>query len=307
MSTPFTIRPGERILVITLSNIGDVVMTTPVLEALAAAYPETAIDVLADPRSSVLLRHAPYLGQVFERNKGAPWAEQWSLIRSLRQRRYALIVDLRTRVIPWLLRARRRLFKPARHGTGQHAVEEHFATLAPVLDGPAPACRIYLDADAVSTAVAMLEPLPEGPLLALAPGANWPGKRWPAAHYRALLDELAPQFAAAVIVGGRGDLAAPFDHAGVTLPLLDATDRTDLMTAAALLARAQAFVGNDSGLGHIAAALGAPTVTPFGPGDPVRYAPRGYSTRVVPAPENDLTRLAPATVAAAVRELLGAI
>jgi ADP-heptose:LPS heptosyltransferase len=75
------------------------------------------------------------------------------------------------------------------------------------------------------------------------------------------------------------------------MPVLNLAGRTDLSLAAALLMRASVFIGNDSGLGHIAAAVGRPTMTVFGPGRPERYRPWGSKTEVVRAPQADLGRL----------------
>lgn len=298
---------SARLLVVTLSNIGDVVMTTPVLETLARHYPGQAIDIVGDARSAELLRAAPYVGDIFLREKRAGLAAQWRLWRMLRRRRYAVAVDLRTPIIPYLVRADRRLVKCRRAAAREHAVLEHHAVLAPLLaaDQP-PACRLYLAPAAAQAATARLTSLPGSRWLAVAPGANWPGKCWPARAYRSLLEQVTRQFDGAIVLGGQEDAAAARALEEVALPLVDLCGRTDLPLAAAVLARATAFVGNDSGLGHMAAALGVPTVTVFGPGRPARYRPWGPRTRVVLAPERDLARLDAATVAAALSALLAA-
>ena len=69
--------------------------------------------------------------------------------------------------------------------------------------------------------------------------------------------------------------------AGLVLPHLNLAGETGLLQAAALLEQAQLFVGSDSGLGHLAAASGTPTVTLFGPGDPRRYHTRHPQARWV--------------------------
>lgn len=287
-----------RLLVITLSNVGDLVLTTPVFEALHAHCPERVIDVVGDARSCELLAHAPWLGELFVRDKRAALPAQLRLLLRLRRRRYAVVVDLRTPFLPWLLRAHRRLLKPRRDVPGLHAAEEHFAAVAPVLPAgtPMPAPRVYPGERARERARARLAALPGPRLLALAPGANWPGKTWPAPRYRALLDQAAAHFDAAVVLGGAADREAAGALGGAALPVLDLTGETDLTEAAAVLEQAQAFVGNDSGLGHLAAAAGTPTVTVFGPGRPERYRPWGERARLVHAPGEDLAALAPEPV-----------
>ncbi|MEQ8493816.1 MAG: glycosyltransferase family 9 protein, partial [Gammaproteobacteria bacterium] len=263
------------------------------------------IDLVADRRSSALFAAAPWLGRIHHRDKRAGAVEQWRWLRGLRRERYALAVDLRTPVIGRLLAADRCLVKRTREVPGMHAVAEHFAVLAPLLGaGTPPPCRLHLASTAVADAAGFTAELPPGRWLALAPGANWPGKRWSPAGFATLARAVAPRFDALLVLGAAEDAPAAAALHAVSLPCLDLTGRTDLPLACALLARAAAFVGNDSGLGHIAAALGVPTVTVFGPGRPERYRPWGPRARVVLAPDADLARLEPATVAAALVALI---
>ena len=294
-----------RLLVVTLSNIGDVVLTTPVLEALAAHFPAASIDILGDARSVDILADAPYVGDLFVRHKRAGWRAQFALVQRLRQRYYRLIVDLRTPVIPYLLRAQQRLVKPSRGVTARHAAEEHFEALRNLLPQAAPsACRIYVGEQARSDADVLLQDLPGSRWLALAPGANWPGKKWPAAHFRALLTLARKHFDGAVILGSQDDAGEALAMKDAGMPVVITAGRTSLRQASAVIARTQAFVGNDSGLGHIAAALSVPTLTLFGAGDPTRYRPWGERARVVLAPDLDLDRLTPAAVC---KELLASL
>ncbi len=288
----------DRLLVVTLSNIGDLVMTTPVFEALSQAFPGQPIDCLGDARSCALLAAAPYIGDIFMRDKRAGVVAQFALLGRLRRRRYRLIADLRTPLIPYLLRAEWRLIKKRTDVPGIHAVEEHFNVVRAVVpaDAAIPACRVHLDAGAQSRAGECLSALPGRRWLAVAPGANWPGKRWPATHYRALIEAAAPLFDAALVLGSGADADAADGLMDAGLPVLNMVGQTDLSLAAALLARAHAFVGNDSGLGHLAAAVGVPSLTLFGPGRPTRYRPWGDHAEILVAPDLDLERLTPAEV-----------
>ena len=303
-----TAEDADRLLVVTLSNIGDLVMTTPVFEALSQAFPGHAIDCLGDARSCELLAAAPYIGDIFMRDKRAGLFAQLALLGRLRRRRYRLIADLRTPLIPYLLRAERRLIKLRTNVPGIHAVEEHFKVVRTSVpsDAPIPACRIYLDRDAQARAGKLLSALPGSRWLAVAPGANWPGKKWPDTHYQALLRTAASLFDAGLIVGSPDDTADARRLTDVGMPVLNTVGQTDLALAAALLARVQAFVGNDSGLGHIAAAVGVPSLTLFGPGRPARYRPWGDKAEVLIAPDLDLERLTPAQVLDHLRALIAA-
>ena len=83
-----------RILVITLSNIGDAVMTTPVIVALRQQYPDASIDIVTDARASGLFEHMPGRGTVFLKDKSTGWRGTARLVKQLRLRRYDLVVDL---------------------------------------------------------------------------------------------------------------------------------------------------------------------------------------------------------------------
>jgi ADP-heptose:LPS heptosyltransferase len=128
--------------------------------------------------------------------------------------------------------------------------------------------------------------LPEGtPFIGLGPTANWPGKVWPPERFvelfRRLRSDALPE-ARPVIFAGPGafeaELARPVLDA---LPdAIDLTGRLSLPQAAACLARCALFVGNDSGLMHLAAAAAAPTLGLFGPSPVDEYAPAGRRTAV---------------------------
>jgi ADP-heptose:LPS heptosyltransferase len=112
-------------------------------------------------------------------------------------------------------------------------------------------------------------------------------KTWPAARFAALVRELMAEGGLCAgwrlaLVGGPGDAlrAAPLLQAN--LQALNIFDEPDLLVVHAALARCAAFIGNDSGLAHLAAAAGIPTLALFGPTDPRRYGPWGGA--VVKAP-----------------------
>jgi ADP-heptose:LPS heptosyltransferase len=129
---------------------------------------------------------------------------------------------------------------------------------------------------------------PSGPpLLAVAPTANWRAKEWRIEHFRALVERLTGP--GGVMAGaGVAVMGAPEERTKA-LPLLDAlapARRIDLYgqplgVVAACLRRADLFVGNDSGLMHLAAAAGAPTLGLFGPSREEQYAPWGDRAAVV--------------------------
>jgi heptosyltransferase-3 len=268
-------RNTKKILLITLSNIGDAVMTTPVLEALHQRYPQAVIDIVTDARASQLFTHCPYRGTVFNKDKQAGWRGTATLVRQLRHTHYDLVVDLRTDGLTLLLRASRRLTRRQARTSGYHAVERHFAVVAEHLDKPdIPAAALWLAPAEQAFAREQLSALPGQCWLALAPGARWPPKCWPLQKFHLLVEQLQDEFDAVLLVGDSSEIDMCTDLGkSLALPAINFAGKTDQLQTAAILGQAQLFIGNDSGPGHMAAATGTPTLTVFGPGDPARYHP----------------------------------
>jgi len=296
----------RKVLLITLSNIGDAIMTTPVMEALHAKYPRAQMDIVTDRRSIELFEHCPYRDKLFLRDKQQGWRGTLALLRQLRHARYDLVVDLRTDGLAWLLRARRRLARWGRNRTDRHAVEQHMAVIArrEYITGIHPVC-IWLSNAEQRFAQQALSTLPGSRWLALAPGARWEPKRWPVRHFITLANRLQPEFDAVLLLGSTADTACCRElAAALSLPCLDLAGKTTLLQAGALLQQASLFVGNDSGPGHLAAAAGIPSLTLFGPGDPPRYRPWNPQGHWLQSPGGSLEDLSPDDVAHCVRELL---
>ena len=296
----------NRILLITLSNIGDAIMTTPVMEALHARYPRARVDIVADARSVELFTACPYRDELILRDKRQGWRGTFALLHRLRRTRYDLVVDLRTDGLAWLLRSRRRL---TRWGTGQtamHAVESHMAVIARHTGATGiPPLRIWLTEDDHRYARQVLATLPGSRWLALGPGARWEPKRWPVRHFSALAARLQPQFDAVPLLGSAADAACCRElAAALSLPCRNLAGETTLLQAGALLQHSRLFVGNDSGLGHLAAAVAIPTLTLFGPGEPPRYRPWNPQGRWLQSPTGRIADLSADEVACCVREQL---
>jgi len=126
---------------------------------------------------------------------------------------------------------------------------------------------------------------PSGPVVALHPGAE-PAYQWLPDRFAAVGDTLAEELGATIIITGGPDDAALVDAIAGQMrcePLL-AAGQTTLSQTAALLAEADLLIGVDTSAGHIAAAVGTPVVSLFGPGDPRIWAPQGERVAVLTAP-----------------------
>ena len=135
------------------------------------------------------------------------------------------------------------------------------------------------------------------PLVALHPGSGSPRKNWPAGNWQRLGDRIASGGARLLLIGGEADdsaLDALTRSLSVHSPLV--ARNLALPTLAALLARCVHYFGHDTGISHIAAAVGAPSTLLFGPTDPSVWAPLGEHVRILRAASGDLASIAPEAV-----------
>ena len=271
----------RRILLISLSNIGDAIMTTPVLQALHTGFPEAQIDIVSDRRSSDIFLHCPYRGRIFNKAKQRFLRGLPALLYELRSTRYNLIVDLRSELIAYLLRADKRLCRWHRKFYGLHSVERHMGIIHAVHGTrPIPSCIVWPGEDDRSFANRVLQEYLGKNLLSIGPGANWPGKIWPQQNYLKLIERLRHKFAAVILLGDDKDRKISQLIADKSvLPCIDLCGKTTLLQAAAVIEETSLFIGNDSGLGHMASGVNTASITLFGIGQPERYRPWGDRSR----------------------------
>ena len=272
---------ANEILFISLSNIGDTILTTPVLESLHTLYPDSIIDIVSDNRSKIIYKHCPYRGEIIIKNKQGLFRGGFSLVNKLRQKRYEVIVDLRTDGLTVLLNGKLKLTKRSAVPYGKHAVEEHMGVIRKLSkDNEIPATRTWLMQEHEEFARSILGELVNQRILAIAPGCHVPIKVWDPVNYKDLCNNLATRFDAVVLLGAEADKEYTQKIvSGLTLPYKDLAGQTDVLQAAAILKYASLFIGNDSGLGHLASTADIPTLTLFGIGNPDRYRPWGRQAR----------------------------
>ena len=270
-----------ELLFITSNRLGDAVLSTGLLGEIVEAEPACRVTVACGPVSADIFECLPGLRRVIALAK-RPWAGHWrALWRQTVTTRWDAIVDLRSSPMTHVLRGRHKMvMRKAGEGHRVAALARWYG-----LDG-VPAPRLWSNTRHADAGAAMIGG--EGPVLALAPTANWQGKIWPAERFVELALRLTgpggplPGSRVAVF-GGPGEeaLARP------VLEGLPQDRRIDLVGARHLLDVAEAmrccslFVGNDSGLMHLSAAAGVPTVGLFGPSRVEHYAPWGPACQAV--------------------------
>lgn len=301
-------QPVNSILFISLSCVGDAVMTTPVLEALHALYPNAVIDIVADKRSAVIYRHCPYRGEILIKDKKKFLRGSVDLLGKVRKTVYDLIVDLRTDGLAWLCRGRQRYTKWGRQPYGGHAVEQ-FMGIIRSLHGeqPIPPARVWVSEEDRQFAAAAVSVLPAGKWLVFAPAVAHRPKRWPVENYSHLANSLKDIFSAVIVDGGPAEIDVTTAVASrLELPHINLAGKTSLLQAAAVQERASLFVGSDSGLAHVAAAVGTPTLTLFSNDKPERVLPWGGRTAWVKAADGMAASIPVSEVEAKIRSAVTA-
>ncbi len=267
-----------RILFITATRIGDAVLSTGILQHLIARYPGARFTVAVGRVSAPLFKAVPGLErliQIDKRPADLHWLDLW---RTVVPRRWDIVVDLRGSAIAYLLWARRRFVI---EGDARHRHHHRIGELAELIDArPPPSPTVWLAPRDAETAARLI---PAGaPVLAIGPAANWSGKQWPAPRFAELAQRLTAP--GTILAGARlAVLAAAHEREQARAVIeavpaertIDLVGAVDLPTAAACLRRCALFVGNDSGLMHLAAAAGVPTLGLFGPTPDDRYGPWG--------------------------------
>ncbi len=290
------------ILVRATNWIGDAIMTLPAVRTIRANFPRARVTVLAQPWVADIFRADPAVDEVMLYHKKTSHrglAGMWRLSRELRARRFDLAILLQNAFEAALLvrlagvpavagfsrDARGLLLSHAvpvtREIKAKHQVYYYQHLLSEL--GLTPAedrLVLHLSAQDEAWAREFVEKLPR-PLIGLNPGAAYgPAKRWPAERYGEAARKLVDRLGGSVLVfGTTADTPAAATIAEQVGQVVDLTGKTTLAQAMALIGRCQAFITNDSGLMHVAAALNTPLVAIFGSTDAVATGP--FSERAV--------------------------
>jgi len=307
-----SVQPG-RVLVKEVNWLGDVVMSLPALRAVRRAFPEAKLSILAKQELASFFDGVAWVDEVmgYRFSRGARGVvDRYRLVRDIRARRFDLAVLLprsfESALWPTLARVPMRagfvydargqmlthktvygawLFDRHQCHDYLHMLEETLGIggeaddyVPEVHEAHRDKMRLWVDERRLR---------PAGRLIALAvAAAHGPAKEWPAERYSALIDMLADRFGAeCVLVGAPGErqlcerVVATSRQKGIV-----AAGETNVGEALALLSLCDGFAGNDSGLMHVAGALGIPTVGIYGSTRPHRTSPLGPKTVVVQRP-----------------------
>ena len=311
-------QPG-RILIVAPNWLGDSIMAQPLLSLLHARS-GAAIDVIAVPAVAPVFRRMPEVSRVIEadfRHGSLDLKARWKLGRSLRvnesgqaqyAQSYVLPNSWKSALVPFFAdvavrvgyagEARAGLLdvrhKNPQKGAAREPMAQFYARLAG-LPGKTPAGAPSQSPPALAQPFLLADPLriiaakvnlglkPLQSLVALCPGAEYgPAKRWPAEYFAEVAGKLKARGHTPVVLGTQSDVPT-----GLTIEQLSSgaainlAGKTTLDDAINLIAGSRAVITNDSGLMHVAAALGTPQLALFGSSSPVHTPPLSDVARVI--------------------------
>jgi heptosyltransferase-2 len=312
----------QRMLVIRGGAVGDLIVTLPALGALRRAFPHAAIELLGNPSRAILAQHPHYVDRVID-------LERWDLYRLFSQQpsisqglatflhSFALVLSyLAVPDMIFTTNLRRYcqgevLTWPPHPPPDVHITDHLLQPIRRFVRQPYNADpRIYQDPAAQEFAARFWQTagLPDQGVVAFHPGSGGAYKLWPVAGWEHIMTWTAQQGLQGLIISGPAEQAHNTHLAHPAhVPPWPRAQNLPLPYLAALLARCQVVVGHDSGITHLAAAVGTTTLALFGPTDPLLWGPRSRRACALwPDPPGPLTltNLPPDRVAQILASLL---
>ncbi len=299
----------KNILIIKPSALGDIALALPALSALRKSFPNARISWLVRPKFAPILQDHPYLDEIIifdrkflgkaYRNLKA-FSALLSLIRKLRKAKFDATLDLqglfRTAALAWLSGCPKRFgMADAREMAGlfytnsvpqapdsSHVVDYYLSITRAAGASQTPADFVFPPTDTAAGTVRSLlttHKVRSDNYLVLIPGSAHLSKCWPAERFAALADKVSSQFGLSIVAAATKAEESIVEkiQSLASVPIANLAGRTNLAELVALLKSAKMVVSNDTGPGHIAAALGTPLVMMFGWSNPLRIIPYGRS------------------------------
>jgi heptosyltransferase-2 len=275
----------RKILIIRFGSLGDLILMTPLLRGLRETAPEAWIHVACKERYGDIFAGNTAIDRVFMLREGGPVAllRLWS---RLRDQHYDCVIDahnvIRSRILYRLIPAPRKVTIEKEHAKKVLLIRRKvnlYDRIVPQseryrqlgrrlgLDIPDLPTELTVPASADGRIEELLVEagIAWKPVVAVAPGARWPTKRWPVDHYIELIGAMSERGIATVLIGGEDESTLGAAITARRSGAVDLTGRLSILETAAALRRCDCLVSNDSAPLHIAEAVGTPVVALFGP------------------------------------------
>ncbi len=284
----------EKILLIRLSSLGDIVLTTPAIRAIRSHHPTAYIAMLVAKQSADILHHNPHLNEIilFDRlAKNKDTGEMYRILRILRAQKFSLSFDFqrkfRTELLMYLSGVTERVGKGilstirVPESGNKHATEHYFDLLnAAGIPADNRQLEVFLHESERSKAGKLFkhEGIDDEDLtVGLFPGAGWKLREWMPERFAAIGDKLVTEFNAKVVIFGGPNDVDLVNHISNTMDecSYNFAGKLNIRELASCVEKCTLFISNDTGPMHIATAVNTPTVALFGPGNHIRFQPIG--------------------------------
>ena len=284
--------------------IGDFVLTLPAIDAVRRAFPTAPVRLIGRPATLALGPAASILDgedpRLIPLHRDGPLPPATRQLFAATQRVLVYAVDAQQHLGPQLRRAVAgpvRLWDPRPPAACRGHVVDHL--LSPLRQWDLPVCNRAPHIELRPGDYGYADALAAAPEVVIHLGSGSPAKCWPVANFRVLAIALQQRGWQTALLCGPVERERQ-----LAVGDLPALHPPNLRALAGLLAKSALFIGNDSGPGHIAAAVGTPTLTLFGPTDPRLWAPRGNRSQVLQAPGADIAAIPTAAAIDAALALL---
>lgn len=271
----------KQILVVSLSNIGDAVLTLPVIGALRENFKEARIDVVVGPRAKEIFEADPRIDKMYVYDKALSLPGKFKFLLDLNRKRYDLVIDLRNSIFSFLLRHRfsskpiTNLPRDVTHKADAHLfkIKELGLKADP---NSYPMWISQIDADNAHELIKRKGVSDSDEMVCVSPGAKSHIKRWPEGNFAKVCDKLIDELKVKVVLVGDAADGAICERILNRMRnyAVSVSGETNLRELAWCIKRSRLLITNDSAPLHIAGSVGTPVVAVFGPTDYRKYGPR---------------------------------
>jgi len=267
----------RRILVITLSNIGDIILTTPVVQSLVEEFKDAKIDIMVSPNGRELFSSNENIKDVIIYDKKSSPFSKFKLFLNLRGKKYDLVVDLRNTILPLILGAKF-ITNPFRHDqkTRLHKKRIHLGRLEEIgIDTAKNYFYIPIKGDDKEYIDKVLFEFRGKPFIVVSPGAKSHVKRWPLKNFANLCDMLKRSLGYEIVLIGDANDRIVIERVLFYMKTkpLNLIEKTNIGQLAYLVKKAALLITNDSAPLHVGSAVDAKILAFFGPTDEKKYGP----------------------------------
>ncbi len=270
----------KRILVITLSNVGDIILTTPVIKTLKKEFPGARLDVMVGPQGKEIFEKDPAVFKLIIYDKHLPIAEKRRLQLKLKKLKYDLVADIRNTVFGLLIGPKFRTATIQKFpGSVVHSKKRHLYRLKSLgIANLEDESYIYIPKEDEEHVAKLLKEENVGePIAVISPGSKSHIKKWTVEGFAEIADRLIRECGAHVIFAGTPEDREVVDNIITKMKHKphDLVGKTNIRQLAALLKRSNILITNDSAPLHLGCAVGTKVLALFGPTDPKKYGPTG--------------------------------